>query len=187
MGDWEGRPNWYGGQVQQVARVDATSGEWRIIIEPMEQRSSCEFSRFLTSKGLLQVRVPEKLMYGEASIKAREFFSQKFILCGRCFMAFSAKEGKVYMMETNEDFERQSNDRYGDGMRMSFASFVEWFNPLHLNSDQVYPSLISSHRICILNMFDWSDDNKMGRSFRLGSFDFGSCSGVCTREHTLHR
>lgn len=66
----------------------------------------------------------------------RDFLAQRFVLCGRVFVSFATKEHKVFMMETNEDFERVADSR-GDQHRISLEQFVDWHNPLALNAWQV--------------------------------------------------
>ena len=143
MGDWEGKSKWYGGQIQQVARIapvdkgsDNSCG-FQLALEPLEQRKSNRFARILGSRRMLQVRVPKDLAHGESSERLRRFMAQKFVLCGRVFVPFHAKEGKVYLMETDEDYERLGDMREGDQYRMSLAAFVSWHNPLDLNHKQV--------------------------------------------------
>lgn len=144
MGEWKGKPNWYGGQVQQIARITHFTrphGDSRppydITIEPLEQRKSSRIPRLLGSVGALQLRVPKDMMHGEASENLQKFLHQKFVICGRVFLPYHAKEGKVYMMQSNEDYQRRSQKYCGDQFRMSLAEFVGWHNPLPLNYKQV--------------------------------------------------
>ncbi|KAL4070381.1 RNA dependent RNA polymerase-domain-containing protein [Scleroderma citrinum] len=138
MGSWQGKDNWYGGRIQQIGRIrkGKVKGTFVIQLEKPEIRRSHRFSRFLGSRRVLQVRVSEELMY-EQSDEARAFlWSHKFILCGRVFMPFHAKENNVYMEETNENYDRQCVRSEGDHHRLSFAKFIKWHNPFRLNSAQ---------------------------------------------------
>ena len=140
MGEFEGKPNWYGGQVQQIAHIrnsDQSESPFHIYLETMEQRKSNRCARVLSSQCCLQLKVPKDMMHGPISEKLRKFLSRKFIICGRTFLPFHAKEEKVYMMQSNEDFERKPQDWCGDHHRMSLASFIAWHNPLDLNYKQV--------------------------------------------------
>jgi RNA-dependent RNA polymerase len=158
---WEGVDNWYGGRIQQVAHLDLVTSEpmlsgasppktrslpkisltkkhgspvpFCIRLDKLESTRSCGFARFLGSRHLLQVRVPKKLLGDEA----RAYMQQKFVICGRVFVPFQAKENNVYMMETDENVDRVPDVQQGDQHRMSFSQFVEWFNPLSLNYKQV--------------------------------------------------
>ncbi|KZT02230.1 uncharacterized protein LAESUDRAFT_662372 [Laetiporus sulphureus 93-53] len=136
QGEWHGDANWYGGRIQQVSRLVKTeSGSYKLVLERMLKRKSNRVARFLGSRRVLQVSVPDKQVREPEVTAVRLFFSQKFVLCGRVFVPFAAKDGKVYMMETNEDYER-TPDRRADKNRMSLEDFVDWHNPLDLNGHQ---------------------------------------------------
>ncbi|KAG2122046.1 RNA dependent RNA polymerase-domain-containing protein [Suillus cothurnatus] len=134
MGDWEGKENWYGGKIQQVARIVRAGSSFRLELEKPEIRRSHRFARFLGSRRILQIRVPASLTYDTEVPKFLE--SSKFILCGRVFVPFHAKEGSVYLFETNENIDRQTNPSDGDDYRLTLHEFVQWHNPLRLNSKQ---------------------------------------------------
>jgi RNA-dependent RNA polymerase len=142
MGDYEAVSDWYGGKIQQVARLDKISDKFVIRLEPPEQKRSYQLARALGSRRLLQVRVPDELIKREVENIRNYLSTAKFILCGRVYLPFHAKEKSVYMVETNEDYERNSTES-GDHLRNSFAQFVEWFNPMPLNAKQVCEILVS--------------------------------------------
>lgn len=157
--DWEGVENWYGGRIQQIAYLDLVTSEKTtsppknlsssqtfsagrtkgspvppvIRLGKLESTRSCRFSRFLGSRRMLQVHVPTDYQGDDA----RPYMQQKFIICGRVFVPFQAKEKSVYMVETNENVDRIPDTQQGDQYRLSFNQFVEWFNPLGLNYKQV--------------------------------------------------
>ncbi|KAG1747654.1 RNA dependent RNA polymerase-domain-containing protein [Suillus lakei] len=137
MGQWEGKDNWYGGKIQQVARVVKAGTSFKFELEKPEIRRSHRFARFLGSRRILQVRVPDNLTYDKVGSALREFLtSSKFVLCGRVFVPFHAKEGSLYLFETNENIDRQTKFGDGDSHRLTLYQFVEWHNPLKLNSKQ---------------------------------------------------
>ncbi|KAG2141030.1 RNA dependent RNA polymerase-domain-containing protein [Suillus clintonianus] len=137
MGQWEGKDNWYGGKIQQVARVVKAGASFRFELEKPEIRRSHRFARFLGSRRILQVRVPDNLTYDKVGSALREFLiSSKFVLCGRVFVPFHAKEGSMYLLETSENIDRQSTFNDGDSHRLTLYNFVKWHNPLRLNSTQ---------------------------------------------------
>ncbi|KAF5352350.1 hypothetical protein D9756_006189 [Leucocoprinus leucothites] len=115
MGEWDGQENWYGGRVQQIARLSKTTDEhgYHIHLEAMEKRRSHRFARFCGSRRILQLRIPKKLILDEG-VRLKEFFQQKFILCGRVFIPFHAKDHSLYMVEINEDWERRPQNDFGD-------------------------------------------------------------------------
>ena len=54
-GPWEGEQNWYGGIVQQVARLEEEGGRFKIRLCRLEMRKSYRFARFLGSRRLLRL------------------------------------------------------------------------------------------------------------------------------------
>jgi len=135
MGEWEGDSDWHGGQIQQLGRLTKVGQGYKIHLQPLEKRRSHRFGRFLGSRRIIQIRVPDELITGDND-RVRCYLTRKFILCGRVFVPFHAKEGSVYLMETNEDYERISMPWCGDQFRLSLFDFIDWHNPLHLNEQQ---------------------------------------------------
>jgi hypothetical protein len=143
MGEWRGHDNWYGGRIQQVARLSSHPGKqsYEIHLEAMEKRRSHRFARFCGSRRILQLRISKDLMLKE-SAKLKKFLQGKFILCGRVFIPFHVKDNCLYMVETNEDWERQVQVEFGDQLRISFSDFIQWHNPPEYNFKQVCYFLI---------------------------------------------
>lgn len=137
MGLWKDKDGWYGGRIQQVGRLVRVRNRFSIQLEKPEIRRSHRFSRFLGSRRILQVRVADDLLYKHGEEVRLLLSSSKFILCGRVFLPFHAKEGSVYMIETNQNYERMAKNEDGDQFRISLNDFINWHNPLHLNSHQV--------------------------------------------------
>ena len=142
QGEWQGQANWYGGHIQQIARLEQTNGEFRLSLAKMEMRKSHRFARFLGSRRLLQISVPTSLMY-ERGDTLRDFFRQRFVLCGRVFVVLGAKDNKAFLMECPEDYERYCSVP-GDERRISLEDFINWHNPLSMNGNQVCQSLCVS-------------------------------------------
>lgn len=139
MDDWLGVADWYGGQIQQIARIEPSDNPaipYVVRLEELEKRRSNRLARFLGSRRIVQLRVSDKLLRKDGD-KIREFVRAKFIICGRVFVPLHAKDNGVYMVETNEDFERRPDQSCGDLHRMSFQKVIQWLNPLELNFDQV--------------------------------------------------
>lgn len=139
MGEWEGVDNWYGGRVQQVARLAKRSGggpKYQVILEKLESTRSHRFARYLGSLGVVQMSIPKDLVNKERD-DVIKFLSQNFILCGRIYRPFTSKEMKVYLMEIDEDYGRLPDLEQGDQYRIPFRRFLDWHNPLHLNFNQV--------------------------------------------------
>ncbi|KAF8633592.1 hypothetical protein AX15_001385 [Amanita polypyramis BW_CC] len=148
MGSWGGESKWYGGRIQQQARIYKDNNQICIKLEPMEMRRSHRFARYCGSRRILQVRIPDDIGDSE---DVRKYLCQRFVLCGRVFVPFHAKEGSVYMVETNENFERRSRDDFGDQHRMPLAKFIEWHNPLYLNRSQAISKYSSRFALGLSN------------------------------------
>ncbi|KAG5639652.1 hypothetical protein H0H81_008813 [Sphagnurus paluster] len=135
MGSWHGEPEWYGGQVQQLARLSPSGDTFKIHLDELEKRRSYRLARFYGSRRILQLRIPDELARKDSQ-KVKEFLLQKFVLCGRVFVPYFAKENTIYMVETLDDYERASMTCAGDQFRLSFKALVDWHNSLGLNVDQ---------------------------------------------------
>lgn len=60
MGKWYDEEDWYGGQIQQIARLaKGENGAYQIQLEPMEKRRSYRFARYLGSRRMLQLKIPD--------------------------------------------------------------------------------------------------------------------------------
>ncbi|EIW87305.1 hypothetical protein CONPUDRAFT_87147 [Coniophora puteana RWD-64-598 SS2] len=141
MGEWEGKHSWYGGKIQQVItlRVSGNPGQERYEFElekPKISRSH-RLSRFLGSRRLIQMRIPEQTMWNYGA-RITEYLSRhSFVLCGRVFIPVHAKENSVYLVETDQDHERSPRpDQKGDQYRYSLAQIVQWHNDIVANHKQ---------------------------------------------------
>ncbi|KAG6830094.1 hypothetical protein H0H92_002267 [Tricholoma furcatifolium] len=136
MGAYEGKKDWYGGQIQQRARIILGDGDQlRVRLEKLEKRRSYRLARFSGSRRVLQVGVPKELVLNQNKT-LKDFLRQKFVLLGRIFVPFYAKDHAVYLVETDENYERQSGNWCGDQFRRSFKDILNWHNRLDLNIDQ---------------------------------------------------
>ncbi|KAF9479421.1 hypothetical protein BDN70DRAFT_692461 [Pholiota conissans] len=146
MGDWQGSTDWHGGRIQQIGRVLKLDDSFKIVLEPCESRRSYRFARFYGSRRFLNLGIPDEILKTEND-KVKAYLSHKFIICGRTFVAFHAKDSHVYMVETDEDFERsppdQREDWCGDQFRLSFRDFINWHNPL--DQPKNYKQVISKY------------------------------------------
>jgi RNA-dependent RNA polymerase len=178
MGDWEGVEKWYGGRVQQVARLELAHSEgpptdpkrrqFEIRLEKLESGRSYKIARVLGSRRMLQVRVSKDLK-GEDVV---EYLKHDFVICGRVFRAFHTKEHTVYMVETDDTTFRRSNHDQGDQHRIGFNEFIEGFNPLMLNYDQV--SVVGLSPFIIISSLPFVAHNEMVGTLGLGTFYLNS-------------
>ena len=130
-----GQPDWYGGKVQQVAMLREADDGFHLVLTKMEMGKSTRFARSLGSRRMLQVSIPRDVVIHRAD-ELRAFFGQKFVLCGRVFVAFCVKGARVFLMEIPEDYERVA-DAPGDDKRITLMEFVAWHNPMDRNGSQV--------------------------------------------------
>lgn len=88
---------------------------------------SKHFFRLKLTKSLN--RNPEKLL---------RFLQRPLLLCGFVFRAFYAKESNIFYVKTNEvtDGTTIVPDKVIPGI-MPFMKFLDWHNPIQLNSNQV--------------------------------------------------
>lgn len=143
-------PDWYGGRVLQYARLvqDKHPGKFKVQLEVMEYRKdSTRIARFLGSRRILHLGVADNVLFKHEN-GVKQFLNQKFILCGRVFVALKSKEGKVYMVEVKEDYERHAQMREGDNKRKTFQEIIDWHNPMNRNKNQVCSShLCGTHNV----------------------------------------
>ncbi|KAG6856768.1 hypothetical protein H0H87_000946 [Tephrocybe sp. NHM501043] len=135
QGEWRGEPDWYGGRVQQLARIVGEKGVYRIRLEPMEKKKSHRLARYLGSRRVIQLRIPKDLILKENG-DIKRFMQQKGILLGRVFVPLYSKDHNTYLVESDENYERRGRVSCGDNLRKSFKEIVNWHNRLDLNVDQ---------------------------------------------------
>lgn len=133
-GPWHGEQKWYGGKIQQTAHLAESEDDAeppRVILDKMQMTRSHRFGRFIGSRRLLQLKLPKN-----TGSKYQKVLENKFVLCGRIFVSLPDKDGKSYLLEVDEDYER-SIQIPGDEHRMSLEDFVKWHNPMEFNGNQV--------------------------------------------------
>ncbi|PBK76213.1 hypothetical protein ARMSODRAFT_217849 [Armillaria solidipes] len=137
MGDFQGETHWYGGRVQQIGHlIQINKKDFKVELQPLEMRKSTRFTRYLGSRRVLQIRVSDNLLMN-AETEVREFLARKFVICGRVFVPWVPKEGSLYLVEGNENYERTGHQKWsGDQYRLSYPAILEWHNPALLNSKQ---------------------------------------------------
>jgi hypothetical protein len=88
----------------------------------------------------IRVKISDRVAHNVDSNKLIEYFSHPFVLLGRVFRAYYAKDS-VFLVQTNEVL---ANSRIescpwhpSQPGPMPLLDFLDWFNPLKLNQDQV--------------------------------------------------
>lgn len=129
--------SWHGGQVLFRAKLELhdTSGsrdvQYKLTLEHAELSFSHKFARRFGSKHFVRMKLTKSVL-NKSSKQLLDYLRRPLILCGSVFRAFFAKEKNVFYVKTNETF---SNAPVPDVM--SFLEFVNWHNPIELNSEQV--------------------------------------------------
>ncbi|KAG9048971.1 hypothetical protein FS837_011522 [Tulasnella sp. UAMH 9824] len=155
-----GMGTWWGGRIEQRAVMvknttapksmcngdPASNISWGIrLFHHAVKGKSCRFTRKFGSRRFIQLAIPDfkKLTREERNSLKKELF-KPHLLHGRIFRAFSAHDGTVRLIETDEDYERVARPEVGDSRRLSFRKFLDWFNPLERNATQA-SHLSTSH------------------------------------------
>ena len=132
--------DWYGGRISQRARVVEESGRFKIVLDtPVYHQNTSRFARFLGSRRMIRLSIPPSVRKDRLC----GLLAQKFVLCGRVFVALRPKESKggkawkVYLVEVNENVDRYPKVSEGDHRRFTLQEFVKWHNPVELNRKQV--------------------------------------------------
>ncbi|KAJ6541584.1 RNA dependent RNA polymerase-domain-containing protein [Mycena capillaripes] len=138
---WDGRSSYYGGQIEYpLCLVKSKNPEqlYEIYLEKPEKGRSHRFARDLGSPSILHLSIPSKLVRDEGE-DIRKFLAKRFIINGRVYLPIPPKDTtSVYLIQTNQDYERKPSPYYGDQFRISFDEFVQRHNPLELNSHQPF-------------------------------------------------
>ncbi|KAK7063554.1 RNA-dependent RNA polymerase [Favolaschia claudopus] len=139
MGEFEGVPDYYGGNIQcRVSLLHAGDGEEpKLRLEPLEMTRSTHLARELGSVSVIALRDNKK---GQL---VKQYARRKFILCGRSYVALPPKDNKVYLIETNEDYDRVAQEWCGDQHRISYDEFLRRNNPLKHNANQPFAKYLT--------------------------------------------
>lgn len=138
-------PDWYGGKVVFRATLKDTKepgvhNGYDLVLERAELGASCRFTQRFGSKRFIRVSIQNSILTKRNNCII-EYFNHPFVLNGRVFRAYFAKDHNVFLVETNE---------VTDGLKVSesplppceqgplpFLHFLRWHNPLEINAKQV--------------------------------------------------
>lgn len=108
-----------------------------IRLHPQEKGPSRRFGRYFGSRRILQLNIQDDIDTKHQD-KLMRYLTKGFVLLGRVFRAFHAKESKVYFFETNETYDnRESLPSEGDNERIPLNDFILLCNRLNPQSGQV--------------------------------------------------
>ncbi|KIY67534.1 hypothetical protein CYLTODRAFT_422415 [Cylindrobasidium torrendii FP15055 ss-10] len=143
MGNFHGEPGWFGGRIQQLAHLKQLPDDtYKVVLQPLEmvRGNSTRFARYLGSRRILKLSVTDKLLRQEG---VQNYIRQIFVVCGRMFVPWVSKEGSLYLVETDQNHERDSCKSLGDHFRKSYASIFEWHNSPTLNQSQPWAKFVT--------------------------------------------
>ena len=149
-------PGWYGGKIHFAGRLVSNSGGRDTFTVELEQpviATSSRFTRRFGSHRFVRIRIDTKTAHEKAK-SIHEYFQAPFIISGRVFRAFHAKENTVFLFMTNEVIERSpATDGPSPRVRyrirepttsperddFSLSDFLQWHNPTDIkqNAEQV--------------------------------------------------
>ncbi|KAH8835992.1 RNA dependent RNA polymerase-domain-containing protein [Flagelloscypha sp. PMI_526] len=130
--------HWAGGSVQFVARLardPRNQGKWFLALEPPESTRSNRLARMLGSRRIIHVKIPETFFNDDRVDTIKNWFTAKFILCGRVFVPLPAKDKGYYLVEVRDDTYRAKLDDL-DELRMTYIEILNLLNPMSLNFKQ---------------------------------------------------
>jgi hypothetical protein len=130
-------PGWYGGKVEFRAKLqkDEKTNSYKIVLERCMLGTSCRFTRRFGSKSFLRIKIPSRILHSNTN-GLIAYFRNPFVIWGRIFRAFYAKDDNVFLFRTNEIFD-ESHIRPDHFPGFSLLQFIEWHNPLEFNRNQV--------------------------------------------------
>ncbi|KAF7332082.1 RNA-dependent RNA polymerase [Mycena kentingensis (nom. inval.)] len=124
--------DYFGGKVHFKGTIGSN---FQVTLKQPELGTSSRFARRFGSLRFLTLGIHKQLLNkGEQLV---EFLLRPFILAGRVFRAFDAKDGNVFLVQTNEMVEgnRINPMRTIPGL-LSLDEFLQWHNPLELDLKQ---------------------------------------------------
>jgi RNA-dependent RNA polymerase len=135
-------PEWFGGKVEFRGQLQdggpSNPYAYKVVLEKPQIGASCRFTRRFGSMSFLRVKVPDMFL-NRPNNRLTDFFSRPFILNGRVFQTFYAKDDNMFLFRTNEIFKGGSIQAPGSSSQargFSFQEFLDWHNPLELNTNQ---------------------------------------------------
>jgi hypothetical protein len=66
-----------------------------------------------------------------------DYFCRPFVLWGYIFRPFYAKDDNIFLFKTNEIMDGTKISPTPSPIGLSFLDFINWHNPLELNTGQV--------------------------------------------------
>jgi hypothetical protein len=129
---------WYGGKVQFSARLSLEGAALRLVFGGPELRASFRLARRFGSHFVLRVRLTREALRGKGLELVKAFLQEPLVVFGQTYRFFYVKDHTALYAAVRADGSAGPWDPLSGGLP-TFMEFINWFNPLKLNSKQVYP------------------------------------------------
>ncbi|KAJ6489328.1 RNA dependent RNA polymerase-domain-containing protein, partial [Mycena vitilis] len=174
LGFSEEAPEWFGGKVQFTAKVviDKADGDHGlgIVLQKPSLAPSHRFRRRWGSANFLTLTFTREVLNTKTQ-EITSYVKRPFILLGRVFRAYYAKDLQVFLFRTNELVEgSRVHEIRTLTQGISLGQFLNWHNPLEFNRTQT--------------MVKWASRFALGRSssapvLRLNIGSIGMIPDIC--------
>ncbi|KAJ7484690.1 RNA dependent RNA polymerase-domain-containing protein [Mycena latifolia] len=124
----------YGGKVCFSGSVEVDKGV-KVVLDRCSLTSSCRLCRRFGSSRFLRLKVSMRTLHSSA-YNLKELFQRPFIIWGKVFRSFYAKEGTVILFQTRETYKNGAIQLLDSTYGFTLFEFLDQFNPLKLNSNQ---------------------------------------------------
>ncbi|KAJ7275086.1 RNA dependent RNA polymerase-domain-containing protein [Mycena rebaudengoi] len=141
LGNSPDYPDGYGGKLCFGGKISIVANSQAITLEldRCTVGSSCRLWRRFGSSSFLRIKVPSTILH--SSHRLTEYFQRPFVLWDdSVFRAFYAKEDSVFLFKTRElpVWDENGRIRFLESPNgLSLFEFIDQFNPLHLNDNQI--------------------------------------------------
>jgi RNA-dependent RNA polymerase len=137
--DESGQRTDYGGKVDFSGIIKLEGDELRIKLATPSLGPSCRFKRRLGSTTFLHLK-PTQDVQKKADAALQNFVAaaRPFVIFGSVFRPFYAKDRTIFFLKTNETYNGSTISVSPSSNNMSLGEFINWINPLELNTKQVH-------------------------------------------------
>ncbi|KAF8520442.1 RNA dependent RNA polymerase-domain-containing protein, partial [Hysterangium stoloniferum] len=129
---------WYGGKIAFIAKLrqkEAKKPVYHLELQAPEISTSTRISRRWGSSRLIRISIPDSILY-QSNNGVLTYFKNDFIIHGRIFRPFYAKEHAVFLIQLDYIYKDGVAVHHPPFGMISFDEFLKWHNPMPLNKDQ---------------------------------------------------
>ncbi|KIM46105.1 hypothetical protein M413DRAFT_16853 [Hebeloma cylindrosporum] len=151
---------WHGGKILFHGKLQDASAKgckkppkYKITLDRAELSTSNMFARRFGSKHFFRLKLTKPILNRNTDL-LMNYIRRPLILCGNVFRAFYAKDTNVFYVKTNERTDGSIILR-GETIPgvMSFLEFLDWHNPMALNTEQTMAKYVSRFALGLSNSF----------------------------------